>query len=189
MAKRSAIAVFDSSALIIVAKINALVDWLTMYGHLLVPPQVEHECVGELVPQSSPDVQAIRAHLQNGILERVALNAAQMKQASAWHENHHLGLGECQTLAYVHTTAQTIALVEDRRARALARAQQIPYTTIQMSPLEGYIRKKLSLSRAVALTDQIALAMHSDLALVNTLQLAIEALARARGDSNDSIQD
>ncbi len=179
-------AVFDSSALIIVAKLDALDDWRTIYGRLLVLPGVQQECIGERVTQGSEDVQRIQNALQLSTLTRVASTAAQLKQAKEWHERSHLGMGECQVLAYVHSTANTIAIVEDKRARAKARAHQIPYTTIQMSPLEGYIRNALPYTRAASLTDQVAVAMHTDLAVRNAIQLALKALATERGEINGS---
>jgi len=92
-------------------------------------------------------------------------------------------------LAYVRGAPNTIALVEDRRARSFARQNQIPYSLLQMSLLEGYIRKRISYDRAARLTAQVALLMHSDLAVLNTLQLALNALALERGEIHDPSQD
>ncbi len=183
---RFSAAIFDSSSLIVVAKLDAIADWRAIYERLLVPPGVEQECIGESVPQGSEDALRIENALQVDALKRITLTAAQLKQANEWHAQRHLGIGECQTLAYTHTITNVIAVIEDKRARSFARLHQIPYTTIQLSPLEGYIRKKISYARAALLTERIASAMHSDLALLNTLQFALKALAAERGEINGS---
>lgn len=182
-------AVLDASALIVIAKLEALDDWKDLYGRLVVPGAVEQECVGDDAYQDRPDVQLIRNALAANKLERASLSRPQLKQAQEWHEQNQLGLGECQVLAYVRVVLNTIALVEDRRARSFARQNQIPYTLLQLSPMEGYIRKRLSYARATRLTAQVALLMHSDLAVLNTLQLALNALALERGDIHDTSQD
>jgi predicted nucleic acid-binding protein len=183
------VAVFDSSALIVVAKLNAIADWRIIYEHLALPPAVEQECIGASGPQGSEDALRIQTALQAGTLARLTLTAAQLKQANEWHARSRLGRGECQVLAYVHAAANTIAIIEDKRARSLARAHQIPYTTIQMSPLEGYIRKTMAYARAAELISQVATAMHTDLAVFNALELALKVLATERGEIHGTIQD
>jgi predicted nucleic acid-binding protein len=186
MPTRFTAAILDASALIVIAKLDALADWVEIYGRLLVPSAVEHECVSVPALQDRPDAKLIRDAINSGNLLRASLTNGQLKQVLQWHQQNRLGLGECQTLAYAQGVIGTLALVEDRRARSLARQQQIPYTTIQMSPLEGYIRKCLSYRRAADLTDRVALVMHSDLAVVNALQLALHALATERGEIHGS---
>ncbi len=183
------VAVFDSSALIVVAQRDAIDDWRIIYEHLALPPAVEQECIGTSASQGSPDALRIQTALQSGTLARSTFTAAQLKQANEWHARSRLGMGECQVLAVVHSVANTIAIIEDKRARSLARAHQIPYTTIQMSPLEGYIRQTMAYARAAALMRQVATAMHTDLAVFKALELALNALATERGDMHGTTQD
>jgi predicted nucleic acid-binding protein len=186
---RRTVAVFDSSALIVVAKLDAIDDWRMIYEHLALPPAVEHECIGASGSQGGEDALRILTALQSGTLARLTLTAAQLKQANEWHARSRLGMGECQVLAYVHSVANTIAIIEDKRARSLARAHQILYTTIQMSPLEGYILKTMAYVRAAELISRVATAMHTDLAVFNALELALNVLATERGDIHGTTQD
>ncbi len=176
------VAIFDSSALIVIAKLDASEDWRIIYEQLALPPAVEQECIGATAPQGSENAVRIQTALQSGTLTRATLTAAQLKQANEWHARSRLGMGECQVLAYVHSAANMIAIIEDKRARSFARAHQIPYTTIQMAPLEGHVRKTMSYPRAAELISQVATAMHTDLAVFDALELALRALATERGD-------
>lgn len=183
------VAVFDSSALIVVAKLDAIDDWRIMYEHLTLPPAVKQECIGASALQGSEDGLRIQTALQSGTLVLLNLTATQLKLANEWHAHSHLGVGECEVLAYVHSAAKTIAIIEDKRARSFARGHHIPCTTIQMTPLEGYIRKTISYARAAELMSEVATAMHTDLAVFNALELALKALATERGDMHGTTQD
>jgi predicted nucleic acid-binding protein len=95
-----------------------------------------------------------------------------------------------KTLGISHTDAETLAcarsrkltlLMEDRRARNVARAEDIPYITIQVFPLYGLLERTLSASLCDDLLVRIGHAMHTDLAVVEAFRAAAREIHRSRG--------
>jgi hypothetical protein len=94
-----------------------------------------------------------------------------------------------KTAGISHTDAETLAcarsrklslLIEDRRARNVARAEDIPYITIQVFPLYGLLERKLSASQCDDLLVGIGRAMRTDLAVVEALRAASQEIDRSR---------
>ncbi len=73
-----------------------------------------------------------------------------------------------------------LLLVEERKARVVARARGIRRSIIQVLPLQGYLDGKLPEGICLDLMDKIAGEMGTDLAVLHALKAAISALAKER---------
>jgi predicted nucleic acid-binding protein len=178
-------AVLDASSAIIIAKIEAIADWQAIYGPLGIPPVVYEETVVRGKATAHDDALVLEAAIDKGIVALVTLTQEQEEFVKALRSGSPvLGLGECQAIAYARYTPGCLLIIEERKGRAVARAHGVPYTVIQMCPLEGYIRRKLPYRRCLDLLDRVAVAMNTDLAVLNALKAAAQALADERGERN-----
>jgi len=71
--------------------------------------------------------------------------------------------------------------MEERRGRNVARAYAIPYVTIQVFPLYGFINGSLTAEQCDDLLVKIGQAMHTDLAVLEALRTAAREIKRVRG--------
>jgi|GEM_PF-914207 len=172
-------AVLDTSSLIIIAKLQDIDALHQAYGPLGIPPAVFQEAVEGGKQRGKDDALVIEAAIQAGLVQVLTLSEAQNRFAQNLHTSGALGLGECEALAYAGDTG-TRLIIEERKGRVLARAQGIKYTVLQVFPLEGYIQRKISFNRCVDLLDRIAVAMNTDLAILNALKAAAGAIQRER---------
>lgn len=177
-------AVLDASSLIIIAKLQEIKTLHQIYGLLGIPPAVFQETVEVGKQRGKDDALVIEAAMQAGLVKVVTLTQAQAHFAGNLHASGALGLGECGALAYARDT-ETRLLIEERKGRAVARAHGITYTILQVFPLEGYIQGKLAYEKCIDLLDRIAVAMNTDLAILNALKAAAEAIQREREGEND----
>ncbi len=99
---------------------------------------------------------------------------ALMKKASG------ISLTDAETLACARSRQLTL-LIEDRRARNVARSEDIPYITIQVFPLYGVLERTLSASQGDDLLTRIGRAMNTDLAVLEALRAAVREVDRSRG--------
>lgn len=137
------------------------------------------------------DALVIKAAMQIGVAQVVTLTQEQTRFARDLHTSGALGLGECEALAYARDTG-TCLIIEERKGRAVARAHNITYTILQVFPLEGYIQGKLPpwtgsghrYEKCIDLLDRIAVAMNTDLAILNALKAAAAAIQREREGEN-----
>lgn len=117
--------------------------------------------------------------MQAGLVKVVTLTQEQTRFTRDFHASGALGLGEWEALAYARDTG-TCLIIEERKGRALARAHNI----LQVFPLEGYIQGKLPYEKCIDLLDRIAVAMNTDLAILDALKAAAEAIQREREGEN-----
>lgn len=176
-------AVLDASSLIIIAKLQEIKALHQTYGPLGIPPTVFQETVEVGKQRGKDDAFIIEAATQAGLVNVVTLAEEQMRFARHLHTSGALGLGECEALAYARDTG-TRLIIEERKGRALARAHNIVYTILQVFPLEGYIQGKLPYEKCIDLLDRIAVAMNTDLAILNALKVAVEAIYCEREGEN-----
>lgn len=180
MGKHQAVgAVLDASSLIIVAKLQEIDALYQTYGLLGIPPAVFQEAVEGGKRRGKDDALVIEAAIRARLVQILALSEAQNRFAQDLHTSGAFGLGESEALAYTRDTTACL-IIEERKGRALARAQGISYTVLQVFPLEGYIQRKISYERCTDLLDRIAVAMNTDLAILNALKAAAKAIQRER---------
>ena len=176
-------AILDASSLIIIAKLQEIKALGQTHGPLGIPPAVFQETVKVGKQRGKDDALVIEAAIQAGMIKIVTLTQEQMCFARYLHTSGALGLGECEALSYAGDTG-TCLIIEERKGRVLARAHGITYTILQVFPLEGYIQGKLPYEKCIDLLDRIAVAMNTDLAILNALKVAVEAIYREREGEN-----
>jgi len=177
-------AVIDASSLIILAKAKALEDLFAIYGPVAVTDAVFEEVVVEGKKRGKTDAWLIETALEKGWLVRISLPPEEEALARNYRARFSaLGLGECETIACAEKRG-LLLLIEERKAKALAKLKGLRYTIAQTVPVEGYLMGKIAYERAIALLEHIAVAMNTDLAVLNALKAMLTALEeeRAKGD-------
>ena len=172
-------AVLDASPLIIIAKLQEIDALYETYELLGIPPVVFREAVEGGKRRAKDDALVIEAAIRAGLVQILALSEEQNRFAQDLHASGAFGLGESEALAYARDTGVRL-IIEERKGRALARAHGTSYTVLQVFPLEGYIQRKISYERCIDLLDRIAVAMNTDLAILNALKAAARAIQRER---------
>lgn len=170
----------DSSSLIVLARLKALPALHEVYGVIGLISSVYEEVVTQGRKKGFVDAGVVEKAIEDGWFSRLTLQEDEQKFADALHE---------KTPGISHTDAETLAcarsrkltlLIEDRRARNVARAEHIPYITIQVFPLYGFLERKLSAAQCDDLLVRIGRAMRTDLAVVEALRAAAQEIDRSR---------
>ena len=176
-------AVLDASPLIIAAKLQEINALYQTYGLLGIPSTVYRETVKVGKQRGKDDALVIDAAIQQNLAQVFRLTKNQSRFAQRLQETGSLGAGESEALAYARDTG-TLLIIDERKGRAVARSHSISYTVLQVFPLEGYVRGRLSYENCIDLLDRIAIAMNTDLAILNGLKIAVEAIYNERGGKN-----
>lgn len=172
--------VADASSLIVLAKLNALDSLYVIYGPVVITDTVFRETVLEGKRRNKEDALIVEAAIGRGKLVRVSLTQRQQAMAAALRAGTRAcDPGEAEAIAYAEDTG-SLLIVEDRKAKAVARAQGVQYTIVQMIPFEGYVRELILYEQCVDLMEQVAIAMNTDIAVLMGMKAAVAALHKAR---------
>ena len=170
----------DSSSLIVLARVKALPALHDVYGSVGLIPSVYEEVVAQGQQKGFTDAEVVAQAIEAGWFSQLTLTqedhcfaAALMKKASGISQT------DAETLACARSRKLTL-LIEDRRARNVARAEHIPYITIQVFPLYGVVERTLSAAQGDDLLARIGRAMNTDLAVVEALRAAVREISRSR---------
>ena len=172
--------VIDASSLIVMARVNGLEAVHGVYGPVALTPAVFEEVVisGERLGKTDPWI--VKAAIDRGWLRQVVLSSEEESLVASLRQEYRvLGLGECQALACAEQR-HWLLLVEERKAKAVARARNVAYSIIQVTPFEGYLSGKIVHNHCLELMERIATAMGTDLAVLNALKAAVSAIERER---------
>ena len=172
-------AVLDTSSLIILAKLQELEALYEVYGPLSITPSVFAEAVERGKQLGKDDALVIEAAIREGWVSIAKLSRRQGRLATELQVSASLGRGESEALAYAKDTEARL-IIEERRGRTVARAHSIEYTVLQVFPLEGYVLRKLPYPRCVDLLERVAVAMNTDLAVLQGIRMAVEAIRSER---------
>jgi predicted nucleic acid-binding protein len=173
-------AVADSSSIIILAKLNELDTMYAVCGLVGLTDAVFREVVIEGKSGGKDDALTVEGAIKRGFITRVTMTSEQEKLARALHVDvPACGLAECEAIAYAESKG-ILLLIEERKGRNLARARGVQYTIVQLLPLKGYIEGKISRDKCDELLDRIAIAMNTDIALLNGLKAAVAAIEQER---------
>lgn len=130
--------------------------------------------------QGFADAGVVTKAVADGWFSQVRLTAEEQRVASTLaKKTPGISHTDAETLACARSRKLTL-LIEDRRARNVARAEDIPYLTIQVFPLYGLLERKLSASRCDDLLVRIGRAMHTDLAVVEAFRAAAREIDHSR---------
>lgn len=151
-----------------------------VYGTIGFTSSVYEEVVTQGRRKGFSDVGAVEKAISDEWLSELMLIEAEQQFASVMLEKTSgISRTDAETIACARGQRLTL-LIEDRRARNVARAEGIPYITIQVFPLYGLLERKLSASQCDNLLVQIGRAMHTDLAVVEALRAAAREISRTR---------
>jgi len=177
--QRTVGAVLDTSSLIILAKLQEIEVAYRAFGPLGITPAVFEEAVERGKELGKDDALVIEAAIRASWVRVVSLYEPMKEFAQELSASGAFGPGERQAIAYAKETG-TRLIIEERKGRTLARVHGVRYTVLQVLPLEAYIEDKISYERCIDLLDRIAVAMNSDLAILNAIKAAASAIRRER---------
>jgi len=170
----------DSSSLIVLARVSALPALHDVYGVIGLIPSVHEEVVVQGQKKGFADAGVVKKAIEDGWFSPLMLTGEEQRFADALvKKTPGISHTDAETLACARSRKFTL-LIEDRRARNVARAEDIPYITIQVFPLYGLLERTLPASLCDDLLVRIGRAMHTDLAVVEALRAAAQEIDRSR---------
>jgi predicted nucleic acid-binding protein len=170
----------DSSSLIVLARVSALSALHDVYGIIGLIPSVYEEVVTQGQKKGFADAGIVARAVADGWFSQITLTAEEQRLANALvKKTPGISRTDAETLACAQSRKLTL-LIEDRRARNVARAEDTPYITIQVFPLYGLLERKLSASQCDDFLVRIGRAMHTDLAVVEAFRAAAREIDHSR---------
>jgi predicted nucleic acid-binding protein len=164
----------------VLARQSALSALHDVYGAVGLILSVYEEVVTQGQKQGFTDAGIVAKAVADGWFTQLTLTAEEQRFAETLtKKTPGISLTDAETLACARSRKLTL-LIEDRRARNVARAENIPYITIQVFPLYGLLESKLSASLCDELLVRIGHAMHTDLAVVEAFRAAAREIDRSR---------
>lgn len=172
--------IIDASSLIIIAKLGAIDNLCKVYDSLGITDSVYEEVVVEGKKKGQEDALVVELAMEERKIEKVSLDPTERTLAEKLHsDGTGYGRGECESIACAQER-KALLLIEERKAKILARSHHIPYTILQIFPLEGYIKRKLSYEECIDLMERISVAMNTDLAILAGLKAAALTIKEER---------
>ena len=166
--------------MIVLARLGALPALHDVYGVIGLPPSVYEEVVTQGQKKGFADAGMVEKAIGDEWFLPLTLTTTEQRFTTALLEKTSaISRTDAETLACARGHELTV-LIEDRRARHVARAEDIPYLTIQVFPLHGLLERKLSASQCDDLLVRIGRGMHTDLAVVEALRAAAREIDRGR---------
>jgi len=170
----------NSSPLIVLARVHALAALHTVYGSIGLIEAVYDEVVTQSQERGFADATVVAQAVEDGWFSQLPLTeAAQRVAVTLMKKASGMSRTDAETRACARSRQLTL-LMEDRRARNVARVEHIAYLTIQVFPLYGVLERTLSAQQGDALLTRIGRAMGTDLAVVEALRAAVREIARSR---------
>jgi len=170
----------DSSSLIVLARVKALPALHDVYGRVGLIPSVYEEVVTQGQQKGFTDAELVARAVEEEWFSQLTLTQDDHRFATALlKKTTGISQTDAETLACARNRQLTL-LIEDRRARNVARAEDIPYITIQVFPLYGVVERTLSAEQGDDLLTRIGRAMNTDLAVVEALRVAVREIDRSR---------
>ena len=162
------------------ARVSALSALYDVYGNIGLIPSVYDEGVTQGQKKSFADASIVAKAVEDGWFSQLPLTVEEQRFADALvKKTPGISHTDAETLACARSRQLTL-LIEDRRARNVARAENILYITIQVFPLYGLLERKLLASHCDDLLVRIGRAMRTDLAVVEALRAAAREIDQSR---------
>jgi predicted nucleic acid-binding protein len=164
----------------VLARVQALSALHTVYRSVGLIESVYEEVVTQGQQQGFADADMVAKAVEDGWFAQLMLTESEQRFAvTLIKKTSGISQTDAETLACARSRKLTL-LIEDRRARNVARAEEIPYITIQVFPLYGVVERTLSTSQGDTLLTRIGRAMNTDLAVVEALRSAVREIDRSR---------
>lgn len=170
----------DSSSLIVLARVKALSAAHDVYGSIGLIHSVYAEVVTQGQQKGFADANVVAQAVEEGWFSQLTLTTEEQRFATTLiKRTSGISHTDAETLACARSRKLTL-LIEDRRARNVARAEDIRYITIQVFPLYGVLERTLPAAQCDDLLTRIGRAMNTDLAVVEALRAAAREIDRSR---------
>jgi len=170
----------DSSSLIVLARVKALAALHHVYGCVGLLQSVYEEVVTHGQEKGFADATVVAQAVEETWFSQLTLTEEEHRWAATLLKKASgLSRTDAEPLACARSR-QLRLLIEDRRARNVARAEEIEYVTIQVFPVYGVLEKTLSATQCDHLLTRIGRAMNTDLAVVEALRAAVREIDRSR---------
>jgi predicted nucleic acid-binding protein len=118
------IVVSNATPLIFLGKLNAVHLIEALYSRVLISPRVYHETIHNGLQYGHTDALVLDLYYQRHILTMQPL--ANQAAATQLAQNEGLDLGEAETLMLAHEQQADLTLIDEQRARKVARNKALP---------------------------------------------------------------
>jgi len=134
----------DATVLIALAKMRRLDLLESVYGHVLIAPQVKAETVDAGKRISAPGVERIEKALDDGWLQVARLSAKEKSMAHSIVSKGGLDTGEAESLALA-SSRKLVVILDDRAARLFAEVMGITFLGTAGMLFLAFVKKCLTL--------------------------------------------
>jgi predicted nucleic acid-binding protein len=135
----------DASVLIALAKMRSLELLHSVYGDVLIGPQVKAETVDAGKKISAPGVERIEKALDDGWLQVARLSPKEKSTAQRIVSKGGLGAGEAESIALA-SSRKLIVILEDRAARSFAELMGVTFLGTAGMLFHAFVKKCLTLA-------------------------------------------
>ena len=135
----------DASVLIALAKMRRLRLLKSVYGAVLIGPQVKAETVDAGKRISAPGVEHIEKALDDGGLQVARLSAKENSSAQSLVSKGGLDAGEAESLALAGSR-QLMVILDDRAARSFAEVMGVTFLGTAGMLFQAFVKKHLTLT-------------------------------------------
>jgi uncharacterized protein len=134
----------DATVLIALAKMRRLDLLQSVYGHVLIGPQVKAETVDAGKRISAPGVECIEKALDDGWLQVARLSPKEKSTAHSIVSKGGLDAGEAESLALA-SSRKLAVILDDRAARSFAEVMGITFLGTAGMLFLAFVKKCLTL--------------------------------------------
>ena len=135
----------DASVLIALAKMRRLDLLHSIYGDVLIGPQVKAETVDAGKRISAPGVERIEKALDDGWLQVARPSAKEKNAAQRFVSKGGLGAGEAECIALA-SSRKLMVILDDRAARSFAELMRITFIGTAGMLFHAFAKKHLTLA-------------------------------------------
>lgn len=134
----------DATVLIALAKMRRLDLFHSVYGDVLIGPQVKAETVDAGKRISAPGVERIEKALDDGWLQLARLSPKEKSMAHSIVSKGGLDAGEAESLALA-SSRKLVVILDDRAARSFAEVMGITFLGTAGMLFDAFVKKHLTL--------------------------------------------
>jgi len=135
----------DASVLIALAKMRRLDLLNTVYGDVLIGPQVKAETIDAGKRISAPGVERIEKAVDDGWLQMARLSTKEKRTAHSIISKGGLDEGEAESIALA-SSRKLMVILDDRAARSFAEVMGVTFLGTAGMLFYAFVKKYLSLA-------------------------------------------